>query len=68
MVHKGKGHRLDIIRVTAVHMIKVHPPRDGRASERTGTGKNAGTEGRQAGWPDHLGLGQIIKKRQGRRL
>ena len=61
MAHKGRGHRLDIIRVTAVHMIKVHPPREGRASGR-GRAKTPERRGRKAGWPDHLGLGQIIKK------
>ena len=31
--------------------------------ERTGTGKKTPERrGRKAGWPDHLGLGQIIKK------
>ena len=61
MAHKGRGHRLDIIRVTAVHMIKVHPPRDGRTGVR-GRAKRPERRGRKAGWPDHLGLGQIIKK------
>ena len=61
MAHKGRGHRLDIIRVTAVHMIKVQLPRDGRANGR-GRAKTPERRGRKVGWPDHLGLGQIIKK------
>ena len=69
MAHKGRGHRLDIIRVTAVHMIKVHPPRDGRASERTGTGtgkktRTEGEEGRLAGSfgsrPNHQKNGKAV--------
>ena len=64
---RQRSSPLDIIRVTAVDMMKVQLPRDGRAKDgRTdadGDGqKTPERRGRKAGWPDHLGLGQIIKK------